>query len=89
VYGLILDDSALLGAADVMKELTNLGVGTRPFFYPMHQQPVLKRMGFFKGEEYPVAERISEQGFYIPSGIALNEEKINRVASIVRKVIYF
>ena len=46
----------------------------------MHQQPVFKKMGLFKNESFPVAERISQKGFYIPSGLALTNSEINRVS---------
>ena len=28
-----------------MKKLKQLGIGTRPFFWPMHEQPVVKKYG--------------------------------------------
>jgi perosamine synthetase len=87
VYGLMLDDSVGMDAKKIMKLLGESGVGTRPFFYPMHQQPVLQRMGFFKGESYPVAERMYEKGFYIPSGMALDRESIFRVVDILRSIL--
>lgn len=87
VYGLVLDDAIGFDAEEAMKRLTAKEIGTRPFFYPMHQQPVLKRMGLFDGEHYPVAERINKKGFYIPSGLALSDDQINSVAVAVRNNI--
>ncbi len=87
VYGLVLDESIGVTAEEAMKRLAAKGVGSRPFFYPMHQQPVLKRMGLFKDESYPVAERMYRQGFYIPSGMALTEAQMETVAAEVREVL--
>ena len=87
VYGLVLDDTTGLDAEEAMKRLAAEGVGTRPFFYPMHQQPVLRRMGLFDGEQYPVAERLYRQGFYIPSGMGLKSEQINLVVNAVWDVL--
>jgi perosamine synthetase len=87
VYGLVLDDTTGLDAEEAMKRLATEGVGTRPFFYPMHQQPVLRRMGLFDCEQYPVAERLYRQGFYIPSGMGLKSEKINLVVNAVWDVL--
>lgn len=42
-------------------------------------------MGLFANEKHPVAENISQQGFYIPSGLALSESDMHRVAETVRK----
>ena len=87
VYGLVLDDEVGFDARDAMARLGDMGVGSRPFFWPMHEQPVLRKMGLFADERYPVAERIARRGFYIPSGIALTEEQINSAATAVRSVL--
>lgn len=70
-----------------MKHLAAAKVGTRPFFWPMHEQPVFLQMGLFKGQSFPVAERIARRGFYIPSGLALKDEEVEEVANRVRKVM--
>jgi perosamine synthetase len=83
VYGLILKEISGKNAESVMKVLTEKGIGSRPFFYPMHLQPVFKKSGLFKNESYPVSEKLSEYGFYIPSGLALTEEQIHKTADIL------
>jgi perosamine synthetase len=86
VFGLVIDDTCQFDAAAAMKALAQKRVGTRPFFWPMHEQPVLKRMGLFANDDHPVASRIARQGFYIPSGLALQQSEIAEVASRVRTV---
>jgi perosamine synthetase len=86
VYGLVLDRTIGFNAEKAMKLLAARGIGSRPFFYPMHQQPVLKEMNLFRDESYPIAEYMSQQGFYIPSGMALTEEQIEKVANSVREI---
>jgi perosamine synthetase len=56
---------------------------TRPFFLGMHEQPVLLERGFFHGESYPVTERISRFGLYLPSGMTLTEAQLNEVCVAV------
>jgi perosamine synthetase len=87
VYGVVLKDSLECDVEIVMKRLGERGIGTRPFFWPMHEQPVLKRMGFGKSAAYPVAERLARRGFYLPSGMALEMEQIEAVASVLREVV--
>jgi perosamine synthetase len=86
VYGLVLDESLGFDAQEAMARLAKLDIGCRPFFYPLHQQPVLREMGFFDGERYPVAERLGEWGFYVPSGLALSEKQIDQVALACRNI---
>jgi perosamine synthetase len=87
VYGLVLDDDVPFDADEVMRRLSALCIQTRPFFWPMHEQPVLRRMGLFEGEHYPVAERLARRGFYLPSGLALTEAQIDIVAAAVREIL--
>ncbi|WP_266169822.1 DegT/DnrJ/EryC1/StrS family aminotransferase [Dyella subtropica] len=83
VFGLVLDKEAGISAEEAMRRLASRGVGTRPFFCPMHQQPVLRRLGLFDNESYPVAEQLYSQGFYIPSGMGLTDAEQDRVCEIL------
>jgi perosamine synthetase len=87
VFGIVLGDELDFDAAEAMRRLAAKGIGTRPFFWPMHEQPVLRRMGFFANADCPVSQRIARRGFYVPSGLALTVEQIREVAAAVREVI--
>jgi perosamine synthetase len=87
VYGMVLSDRLKFDAAEMMGRLTSLQIGTRPFFWGMHEQPVLRRMGFFKGEHHPVTERIARRGFYVPSGLGVTEEQQLRVVAAVKQAL--
>lgn len=87
VYGLVLKDDILFDADEAMRRLGEHKIGTRPFFWPMHEQPVFHKMGLYTGETYPVAERIARRGFYIPSGMALTEAQMEKVAEEVKRMM--
>jgi len=87
VYGLVIPDDMALTATDAMAKLAAKGIGTRPFFWPMHEQPVFREMGLFHGLSLPVAERLARRGFYLPSGLAITDEQIHRVADEVKKIV--
>lgn len=87
VYGIVLKDCIKMNAQEAMDKLAKKGVGTRPFFYPMHQQPILKQMGFFINEAYPIAENLGERGFYLPSGLALEEKDMHIVANTLKEIL--
>lgn len=86
VFGLVLHDDVAFSAEEAMRRLKAHGIDTRPFFWPMHEQPVFTKMGLFGGESYPAAERLGRRGFYLPSGLGLTSEQITRVAEGVRTV---
>lgn len=87
VYGIVLEDSVPFDAKEAMLRLGKLGIGTRPFFWPMHEQPVFRRMGLFEGERYPTAERVARRGFYIPSGMALTDQQMERAVESLKAVL--
>lgn len=88
VFGIVLKESVPINAADMMKKLAAKQVGTRPFFFPMNLQPVFLKMGLFLDVSMPVARRLAERGFYIPSGLALTDEQINDAASRVLETLH-
>ena len=87
VYGLVLNDEISFSAEDAMNSLAKSGIGTRPFFFPMHEQPVFKKMMGGEKEKYPVAENLARRGFYIPSGMALTERQIGSVSKHIIELI--
>lgn len=87
VFGIVLKDHVPFDAEDMAKKLAVYKIGTRPFFWPMHEQPVFQRMGLFNGEHYPVAENLARRGLYIPSGLALKEDQIRQVAKAIKEIM--
>jgi perosamine synthetase len=87
IFGLVLSESAGMNSEGAMKLLAERGIGCRPFFYPMHRQPILRQMGLFDGDSYPVAEALYQRGFYIPSGLALTAEQMDRVIDATKDVL--
>ena len=87
VYPIMLKDSCPKTAKEVMKLLAEFKIGTRPFFYPMHKQPVFKSMGMFADENLPNSEELYAKGFYIPSGLALTKEQMKEVSEALHKVL--
>jgi perosamine synthetase len=82
MYGIVLEDDVAFDATDFARRLKAHGVDTRPFFVGMHEQPVLR--GLFADESYPVTERLSRRGLYLPSGLTLDEAQIETVCAAVR-----
>jgi perosamine synthetase len=60
--------------------LADNGVETRNFFIPMHLQPIYKTRG-----KFPVSEWAMEHGIYLPSGLDLTEEKIDKICKLIKR----
>lgn len=69
-------------ASDVIKEMRELGVDCRPFFWPLHQQPISRTEGYF-----PNAEHAAKYGLYLPSGMSISTDEICTVVDALRKVL--
>jgi perosamine synthetase len=87
VFGVVLDDSVGFDAHEAMSRLAARGIGSRPFFWPMHEQPVFRKRGLFSDQSLPHAERIARRGFYLPSGLALTEQQIEACAAALRQIL--
>jgi perosamine synthetase len=87
MYGIVLSDSIPMNAAEFGDAMRKREIETRPFFLGMHEQPVFYQRGLFSGEKYPVAERLARRGFYLPSGLGLQENQIDAVCDAIHALI--
>jgi len=87
MYGIVLDDDVPFDAAECALRLRALGVDSRPFFLGMHEQPALLERGLFRGERYPVAERLARRALYLPSGLTLSDAELELAADALRRVL--
>ncbi len=87
VYSIVLSDSFSINAREFQLELGKRGIGSRPFFWPIHKQNFFINKGLFKGESCPVAEYIAEKGFYIPSGLALTSDQQQYVVKNIENIV--
>lgn len=87
VYAITLKEKCSKTAVKVMSELRDLNIGTRPFYYPMHKQPVFNKSGLFLMDKLPNSEKLYETGFYIPSGLALTKDQAEEVSRGLHTVL--
>jgi len=70
----------------LISELKKKGIDTRTFFIPMHQQPILRKMGLVPKERYPIAERIAREGLYLPSASGLRQKQIKFICEAIKRI---
>lgn len=88
VFGVLLDSHPRFAdAQSAMAAMTAAGVGTRPFFYPMHQQPLITQYPHRKVGEYPVSENLGTNGFYLPNGLGMSDSDLDRAVSIAHEIL--
>ena len=87
VFGIVLPEKFHLSAKDVMAQLHTRGIGTRPFFYPLHRQPLLANYHLADQKPLPVSEWLGKQGFYLPNGADSTPEIREHVVSELKAVL--
>jgi perosamine synthetase len=86
MYAVVVENSFGMTRDALMRHLQEHGIDTRTFFAPLHRQPVLRKLGLVQRNRLPVAEDLSRKGLYLPSGLAITEQQIDRVCDVVRRV---
>ena len=82
LYSILVDPVELGAERDVvMDALDAAGIESRPFFTPLHQQPLYKT-----AERLPVAERLAERGLSLPSAVTLAPAEIDRVVETLAAI---
>lgn len=87
VYSILLNDSINMDASELAELLRLKNIETRPFFLGMHEQPVLRKMGLASSENYPVCEKISRKGLYLPCGVGTTNSEIEYVSETVVEIL--
>lgn len=63
----------------LMHYLSRTGMETRPFFPPVHTQPI-----YNTGQALPVAERLAQTGINLPSSVTMHASAVERVCASIR-----
>jgi len=67
--------------------LKKKGIETRPFFWPMSQQKIFKKMNLRFKKNLKISEDISKRGFYLPSGLGISDNEIRYVCKNLNSVL--
>ena len=76
MYTIILRESLMVDRDEVMRDLDEAGIETRPVFWPMHVLPPYRDT---TGEAFPCAEFCSSRGISLPTHGLLTENDLDRV----------
>ena len=88
VVGILITNKKIkLDADKVMKKLKAFGIGTRPFFWPMNKQKILKKFIVNDKKKFLNSEYISKYGFYLPSSLSLKKSEIDLICEKVNLIL--
>ncbi len=86
MYAVVLQPEFGMSRDEFADRLRERGVDTRTFFCPMNQQPFLKEQPGYREVACPVADRLWENGLYLPSSHTLDSPTIQIVADTIREI---
>ena len=92
MYGILVNEKFGITADMLRNKLYDVGIDTRAFFVPMHNQPVYNKPNIkfqnlpeTKGN-FPVSSYLGENGFYLPSSSHLPKEDIVYIAEAIKSI---
>jgi len=91
MYGIVLGDEIKLTKEEIMEKLKEKGIETRSFFIPMHQQSAYINKTVENAPDcsgkFPIADRISSRGFYLPSSSDITDKEIDYICNSLKEII--
>tara|TARA_Y100001936_G_C16039223_1_gene650459 strand:+ start:343 stop:1476 length:1134 start_codon:yes stop_codon:yes gene_type:complete len=87
VFGILLKKNLKISRNTIMKKLLGYNIDTRPFFLSMNKQKIFKQKKIFKNIKMPNSEFLSDNGFYVPSGLGISNKEIKYVCFALNKIL--
>ena len=84
MYAVVVEPAFGISRDALMEHLRRAGIETRTFFCGMNQQPFLRAQPGYRAVPCPVADKLWENGLYLPSSLSLDDTTIARIAGAVR-----
>ena len=70
-------------------EMEKMGIPVRPYFLPIHLQPYMEERFGYKSGDYPITEKLGENGLALPFSSVMTEAQVDLVCSKLRECIHF
>ena len=87
VFGILLKKNSKFHRNNVMRKLLKYNIDTRPFFLSMNKQSIFKKLKVFKKMKMTNSDYLSNNGFYLPSGLGISNKEILYICKFVNNII--
>jgi perosamine synthetase len=85
MFTVLVDEKFATSRDDLMRQLRELNIETRPVFYPMHQLPPYAAEG--AKASFPVADSIARRGINLPTWSGVTRDDVKYVADSMRRLL--
>ena len=83
------DTACKVDCMELVRKMNEENIECRPFWKPMHMQPVFEKNDFITVQDTPVDEKLFVTGICLPSDIKMTEEEQNRVVDIIKNFVKY
>ena len=87
VFPIIINDYLKINSKELATKLREKNIETRPLFYPLHKQPIIKKLGYNDNINRPVSENIYNKGLYIPMGLTLTKDDMKYISDCLHQIL--
>lgn len=87
VTGLVFGRSHNMSKKDAMKNLEEIGIPSRPFFYPLSSLPAYPGYEDKYKDRNPISYDISSRGINLSCAFNLTEDQIDAICNGIRKIL--
>tara|TARA_B100000886_G_scaffold335772_1_gene293388 strand:- start:382 stop:1500 length:1119 start_codon:yes stop_codon:yes gene_type:complete len=81
LYNITITKDFPISKDQLIHELKQNGIDTRPLFPPLHTQPI-----YSTGQKLPVCEQLYQNGFSLPSYTSLKDSDILKITTIIKNI---
>lgn len=81
LYSILIEDDYEMSRDEMIFEMRQNGIETRPFFYPTHMMDIYKK---YRRGSMKITEELKEKGLCLPSFVGLKKNEINLVCEILK-----
>ena len=86
IFGILIKKNSKFKKEAVIKKLLNKRIQCRDFFWPMHKQKIFKNVIQSKNKKFPIADLLSKNGFYIPTGMNITKKEIKYISTSINNI---
>lgn len=72
---------------EVMGQLAEMGIPSRPYFTPIHLQPFYRQKFDYKRGDFPVTEYLGDVSLALPFSSVMSEDQVDQVCASLRQVL--
>ena len=81
LYSILVEEEFGISRDELIKELNFAGIDSRPFFPPIHTQPI-----YNTGQHLGVSEELASKGLSLPSSAGLQYHEVDRVCDVIKSI---